>query len=482
MEKNLKSYRLLVIEDNPGDYVLLQQYIKRSQLPVEQIIYAENMADVPALLKDNHFDIVILDLTLPDSVGVDSVITLDRLLPQTPIIVLSGMSTFETALQSIALGAQDYLVKGDFDEKLLAKSIQYSIERKKTIETLRESKEKYEYVNKATNDIIWEWDLFTNEVVRSYALVSGFGYAEHEIKHKIEWWHQKIHPSDKERVVKKIQAGIDHKDKLWQDEYRFKAADGSYRNIIDRGYVLFNDDRQPCRMIGAMTDITERKKLEEELLAKQMKEQKLMTEITIQAQEKERNELGKELHDNINQILATVKMYLGMEKAGMKTSENLVEKSYEYVSEAMEEIRKLSHSLVAPSLGDIGLITALQELIDDSNIMNGVKTSLLIDDTTKELEMDKNKELMIYRIVQEQLNNIRKHAHAENTVIVLKAIDDQLLLSLTDNGYGFDTEKKSNGIGLKNIKNRVEFYNGTMNIVSAPAKGCSLEVYIPLSN
>ena len=131
MTKETNSYRILVIEDNPGDYFLLEQNLQLSKLRVEKTFHAENMATATALVKDNSFDIAMLDLTLPDSTGVDSVITLNRLLPKTPIIVLSGLSTIEIATKSISLGAQDYLMKGEFDEKLLANSVLYSIERKK---------------------------------------------------------------------------------------------------------------------------------------------------------------------------------------------------------------------------------------------------------------------------------------------------------------------------------------------------------------
>jgi len=351
MSKEIKSYRLLVVEDNPGDYVLLEQYLQLSKLPIETIIHAKNMAAANALVKDNVFDIVMLDLTLPDSTGVDSVITLNQLLPKTPIVVFSGLSTIEIAMESISLGAQDYLMKGEFDERLLAKSIQYSIERKRT---------------------------------------------------------------------------------------------------------------------------------KEEQAEQQIKQQKLITEVAIQAQEKEKNELGRELHDNINQILATVKIYLGMAKSGQNVPEDLVGISYEYVNQAMEEIRKLSHSLVTPSLGDISLKEALQELAENINLLEGLQVQLLVDEKYNEQAKDKNKELMLYRIVQEQLNNITKYAKAKEAVISLKIDSDNLFLSVADNGVGFDTTQKSKGIGLKNISSRVEFYSGNMNIISSPGRGCTLEVYIPM--
>ncbi len=110
MGKENKSYRLLVVEDNLGDFILLEEYFKQSQLPIEKIFHAEKMAEVPALIKENVFDIALLDLTLPDSAGVDSVITLDRLLPDTPIVLFSGLATVQIAIECISLGAQDYMI------------------------------------------------------------------------------------------------------------------------------------------------------------------------------------------------------------------------------------------------------------------------------------------------------------------------------------------------------------------------------------
>jgi|SRR5450432_163047 two-component system sensor histidine kinase UhpB len=479
MYRNIKPYRLLIVEDNPGDYVLLEEYFRLSQLSIEKIHHAVNMAAVPALIKENIFDIALLDLTLPDSNGVDSVMTLTRLLPQTPVIVFSGLSTIEIAVESISMGAQDYLVKGEFDEKLLAKSVQYSIERKRSIERLRESNERYEFVNKATLDTIWEWDYLTKEGLWGEGIIKTFGYTEYNLKYDMNWLNEFIHPDDKEKVLKTIQYHIENGLKNWQEEYRFRCADGTYKEVFDRGYILFDKNKKPYRMIGAMTDLTEKKKLERELAEQQLKQQKLITEITIESQENERNDLGRELHDNINQILATVKMYLGMAKSGRGIPEDLINKSYEYVNDAMEEIRKLSHSLVAPSLGVIGLKEALLDLVEGTNLLNGLQVHLFIEEKYSEKNVDKNKELMFYRIVQEQLNNITKYAKAKEAVINIKTDNGKLFLSVADNGVGFDPSQKAKGIGLKNIDGRVEFFSGSMNIISAPGKGCTLEVWIP---
>jgi len=168
-----------------------------------------------------------------------------------------------------------------------------------------------------------------------------------------------------------------------------------------------------------------------------------------------------------------------------KTNENipldLVSQCYEYVHEAMEEIRKLSHSLVAPSLGDMSLKEALQELVENANLFYEAYVQLVADEKYYEQNRDKNKELMFYRIVQELLNNILKHAKANKVVISLKTDEENFFLSVVDDGAGFDCMQKRNDIGLKNISNRLEFYSGKINIISVPGQGCILEVYMPVN-
>lgn len=462
-----KSFNLLVVEDNPGDYILLKECIDQTDLPVNKIFHAENMAMVPAMVKDHVIDMVLLDLSLPDSSGIESVKTIDRLLPSKPIVVLSGFSSIDIAIESISLGAQDYIVKGEYDEKSLVKSIQYSMERKRTLENLRRSNERYELISKATLDTIWEWNFVTETGLWSDAITNIFGYVGDEIVPDLEWPKKYIHPDDFERIESKLKTDIEGKKENSQDEYRFKMADGSYKYVFCRAYILYNAEKEPYRMIKAFTDITEQKRLEKELSA-----------ATIQAQERERDELGKELHDNINQLLATTKMYIGMAKNKTQTSVDLIGKSYELIDIAIEEIRKLSKTLVAPSLDSSGLETALQSLVDDLNNSNNLEALLLYGLDENQIE-DKNKELMLYRIVQEQITNIRKHANAQKVTIVVKKNSGKIYLSVTDDGIGYDPAKKANGIGIKNILSRVKFCSGTLDIISAPGEGCKLNVTVP---
>ena len=352
-------------------------------------------------------------------------------------------------------------------------------EQKEIAESLRMSNERFNIVSKATNDAIWDWDLTTNAVLWNKGVKNLFGYKGGQIGRFKDWWVNNIHPDDKERVVSAIYSQINKGLENWHDEYRFVCADGTYKYVLDRGFILFNEDRKPYRMIGAMMDVTERRKLEAELAQQKVNQQRNITEATIQAQEKERTELGKELHDNINQILSTTKLYIDMAITEKEIREELLQKTYTNITAAIEEIRMLSRSLVPPSLGDIGLTEAITELVEDLNLTQKLQFKLRSADLEK-YHIPDNIKLMVYRIVQEQLNNIIKHSKATKAEIKLAVSKKNLNITVRDNGVGFEVNKKTKGIGLNNIASRAELHNGKIDIISFPGKGCNLKVSIPI--
>jgi PAS domain S-box-containing protein len=134
--------------------------------------------------------------------------------------------------------------------------------RKHTEERLRLSENRYRMATKATNDIIWEWNPKTNELIWSENAGEVFGYSSEEIGPNDKWWDNHIHPEDRERVLLKLSTLIDGTESIWQEEYRFLLKNGSYANISDHGYIEREVDGKPLRMTGAMSDITSRQQAE----------------------------------------------------------------------------------------------------------------------------------------------------------------------------------------------------------------------------
>ncbi|MDB5771186.1 MAG: hypothetical protein JWM42_1560 [Burkholderia sp.] len=131
-------------------------------------------------------------------------------------------------------------------------------------ERLRESEERFKIIAKATTDAIWDWDLISGTLWWNENIHVLFGFSSTEIEADIEWWINRIHPEDKERIFSGIQAAIDGDDENWSDEYRFQRNDGTHAHILDRGFIIRGSDGKAVRVVGAMVDLSEQKKAEEE--------------------------------------------------------------------------------------------------------------------------------------------------------------------------------------------------------------------------
>jgi PAS domain S-box-containing protein len=129
-------------------------------------------------------------------------------------------------------------------------------------EEARRAHERYALVARATNDVIWDWDAEQATIIWNDALQTMFGYAPEQIDNRLQWWDSHLHPDDRERVVSGINGIIEKGGSSWTDEYRFERADGSFTEVLDRGYIARSEDGTPIRMIGAMLDVTERKRAE----------------------------------------------------------------------------------------------------------------------------------------------------------------------------------------------------------------------------
>jgi PAS domain S-box-containing protein len=251
--------------------------------------------------------------------------------------------------------------------------------------------------------------------------------------------------------------------------------------FVDIAWHNINYKDQPAILVLA-NDVTERILLEEELNEQRVSRQKQITEAVILAQEKERTEIGKELHDNVNQILGASNLYINTAMTDGDMRQELLERSTELVSNAINEIRKISKSLITPGLREIGLIDSIEDIIED---LRRTKDLLAIDldlQNISEEQIEDRRKLTLFRIVQEQLNNIVKHARATRVWIRLSVEGDHIVLTVGDNGVGFDVSRHRKGVGITNIISRAELFNGKVEIQSMPGEGCVLSVSLPRLN
>jgi PAS domain S-box-containing protein len=283
-----------------------------------------------------------------------------------------------------------------------------------------------------------------------------------------------MHPSvialRTKQVVKDIVMGVyrpDTNDRVW---------------LLVSAEPALDDNNDIIHVICSFADITEQRRLSQELIYQEIQKQKLLTQATIDGQEKERKEIGKELHDNISQHLTTTRLYLEVAKEKVVEGEvkEMIYHAHKELTDIINEIRKLSQSLVPPTLGDIGLVESVQDVCDSLKRTHTIAVDFHHRSFTEETIPD-NMKLMLFRIIQEQINNIIRHAAASTIHIRLQSDAESLGLVITDNGKGFDpSDNDKKGLGLTNIINRVDLFNGRMDLQSAPGKGCTVLVDVPL--
>jgi PAS domain S-box-containing protein len=220
-----------------------------------------------------------------------------------------------------------------------------------------------------------------------------------------------------------------------------------------------------------------KKEMEDEI---KLKEIQIADAITL-AKELERSDLGKELHDNINQLLVASNLYIDIASRDKEHFEMYLKRSTEYTLNAIEEIRKLTKGLITDVIQDLGLCDAIESMSKDIMQAYPIKISCGMG-FNGSIQMDAKFNLNIFRIVQEQINNIIKHAKASLVKINYFQDEVSIILTISDDGSGFDTTKKSKGIGILNIKSRAKFYHGNASFQSEPGKGCALTVTFPLQN
>ncbi len=236
-------------------------------------------------------------------------------------------------------------------------------------------------------------------------------------------------------------------------------------------------------LIGTAIDITQLTlakealhKMEQQSMEQQVLEQKKISRAIINAQEKERTYIGRELHDNVNQLLASTRIYLGIAYKDNDRAKELLKYPMELLDTSIREIRSLSHQQVAP-LKDVDLKQLVASLLTLIETSGNIKTTFDYD--VQNGFSDDELKLNIYRILQEKVNNIIKHAGATKVNISIKNAGNILNILVKDNGKGFEVTKERHGIGISNMINRINSFDGEMAIKSAPGKGCELKIKIP---
>lgn len=467
-----RPLRVLLIEDNPGDARLIREILTAPSWERVSLDTATTLSGGIERAYKELYDVILLDLSLPDSFGVETLLRMRAETRDTAIVVLTGNDNAQIGVQAVQAGAQDFLAKNDLDSKLLIRSLRYAVERQRTEAALRRSEEEYRSL---INDV------FETSMV-------GVIILDRELR--VVWCNQateiffginrdEVLGRDKRKLIDDKLKCVFEKPEDYASRllHAYEIADFSERFEC---HVLSGPGRQdrwlehwsqPIRSgmyeggrIEQYTDVTERKRhaaQEMELTAMQ-----------------ERQRLARDLHDSVSQTIFTCRTMsetaLRRFEKDPRSARELLEQVVNQTAQALAEMRILLLELRPQALTQIGLKQLFEQYLAPIQQRGTFDIRLALDDVPP---LPPDVQIALYRIAQEALNNIDKHANARHVDISGENSEDKLVLVITDDGRGFDTDEvSSTSLGLNIMRERAEQIGAVVHIESKAGHGTRVHV------
>lgn len=255
--------------------------------------------------------------------------------------------------------------------------------------------------------------------------------------------------------------------KVWKGEIRNRAKDGSVYWVDTTIVPFLDENKRPYQYLAIRYEITKRKHIEEEL-------RQMMTKL-IDVQEEERKRLSRNLHDGIGQNLYSHLITINLLKS--QVDHPIIEKLQDEATELIEEIRKISWDLRPSVLDDLGLIPAIRSYLTRYSEHYGIDVGF---DCALTCRIPENKEIAIYRIIQESLTNTRKYAGAEIATVTIREMDHRVRVMIEDKGKGFDIESSPRGVGLFSMEERARAVDGELHVHSKKGEGTKVIFDVPI--
>jgi len=360
-------------------------------------------------------------------------------------------------------------------------------DRHEAEERLRESEARFRAaffqaaVGIAQTSVDGKWQLFNDRFCQI------FGYSHNELREMvlIEKTLLKIlHPDDREAFRAERRKLLAGEISSWSSEGRYIRKDGVTGWARVFVSLVRNQANEPHYLVTVVEDITEKIQAER-ALQKSQQELRALTGRLINAQEEERKRISRELHDDLSQKLALLAFNAGGLLAEPAVSSEKMNQKLRnlqgQVQQLAQDVRQISHKLHPSILDDLGLVAALDELCQEFSAREGIAVAFESEAVPDVLPIDLAS--CLYRISQEALHNVLKHAQASQVRLRLSASADGIHLCIRDNGVGFDSEAGLSrpGLGIVSMKERIRLVNGEFSMYSQPGQGTELIAFVPVS-
>ena len=345
-------------------------------------------------------------------------------------------------------------------------------DRKRMEQSLRDTEERFRTIADSAPVMIW---MSAPNRLRTYFNRSWLKFTGRLLEEELgDGWLQGIHPQDVANLLESYTKTFDQRTPF-TIVYRVRRHDGEYRWLVDTGGPTSNPDGSFAGYIGSCIDETDRRVAEEAL--------RTVSRKLIEAQEKERKRIARELHDDINQRLAMVAIELQQLDSSpifQTRRHERIERLLKRTTEISSDLQALSHQLHSVTLEHLGLAASMRSFCND--LARHQKVKVEFADRNLPGSIPPEIALALLRVLQEGIHNAVKHSGVRKFQVELIGTPDEIQLTIRDFGVGFDPEEaaKGEGLGLLSMKERIVPFNGTLSIVSKPKKGTELVVRVPV--
>ncbi len=357
-------------------------------------------------------------------------------------------------------------------------------DRKRADESLRRNQRLLAEAEQIGNVGSFEMDIQTKFRSWSDELFRILGFLPQEFAPNGDFY-ELVHPDDRARVIAAYERALERGGRMQEMEYRVVRHDGTERVLRSRGEVICDSMGRPHRLVGVVHDITDRKGAEDELRGKRAELEALSRRL-LAAQESERRSLARELHDDFGQFLTAIRLNLEAARRGTtgEAARHLAE-SLLLVDQAVDRVRSLALELRPAILDDLGLVAALRWLVKRQSEHAGFEGR--VSSARFEARLPTSVETCSFRLVQEALTNVVRHAHATRVDVELEVVGEELRIVVRDDGRGFDVRaarqraSRGDSLGLLSMHERATLAGGQLEITSLIDKGTTIDARIPLT-
>lgn len=339
---------------------------------------------------------------------------------------------------------------------------------------LRESREQYALALEGSTDGLWDWQVSSGEVFLSSRGRDILGYGDRETVSDVASWDGRVHADDRNRVSSSLTEHLAGRAEALRVSFRLSGNDGDPRFILVRGKAQRDAGGHALRVTGSMTDVTEQR------LAEQAVRDLNRRLITVQEQERAR--LARELHDDLSQRLARLAIDAG--RTGAATTDPAAAGAMREIGDGLarlgEDTHAVAYRLHPAVLEDLGLPEALRIECERFSRHHRLPAQLDLSEVPPGIPRDVS--ICLFRVVQEALRNVGRHARASRTELTLRGLDGGLQLAVRDDGVGFDPARARGhpSLGHASMRERVHSVGGEIDVDSAPGEGTTIAVWVPL--